>query len=128
MEPCALTVAFVEDPAIKGLNATYRNRDYATDVLSFAYGREGDEDIPYLGDIVIAPGVASEHARSRGVAVDDELRRLLVHGVLHLLGYDHETDSGEMVRLQAKLLRRRRIAGAGRIVSAAEARGGISLR
>ncbi len=101
------------------LNRRYRGKDYATDVLSFSYGDNqagvtadsqtgGNEpDAPYLGDVVISPEVACRQALGRGISPEREMRRLLVHGILHLLGYDHESDQGEMNRLQALLLRRR---------------------
>jgi len=67
----------------------------------------GIEEAPYLGDIVISPAVACSQAVRYGVSPEKEIRKLLVHGILHLLGYDHETDSGQMNRLQARMLRRR---------------------
>ncbi|HEV2489898.1 MAG TPA: rRNA maturation RNase YbeY [Candidatus Acidoferrales bacterium] len=60
----------------------------------------------YLGDIAIAPAVARRNARLTGRSLDDELRVLILHGVLHLLGYDHETDDGKMARLELRLRRR----------------------
>jgi probable rRNA maturation factor len=89
------------------MNCRYRQKDYATDVLSFSYRGVKLDGFLFLGEIVIAPGVALDHAIRYGVQPERELRRLLVHGVLHLLGYDHETDQGQMNRLQTKLLRRR---------------------
>jgi probable rRNA maturation factor len=66
----------------------------------------GSEETPYLGDIAIAPGVARRYAKKNGRSLDSELMVLILHGVLHLLGYDHETDRGEMDRLEQKLRRR----------------------
>ena len=61
---------------------------------------------PFLGDIVIATGVARRQAREAGHALADELRVLALHGLLHLLGYDHETDGGTMARVEARLRRK----------------------
>ncbi len=102
-----MSVAFVGNGEMRRINGCYRGKEYATDVLSFLYGGAVVDGAPFLGEIVIAPQVALEHSMSYGVPFDGELRKLLVHGTLHLLGYDHETDDGEMNRMQAKLLRRR---------------------
>jgi len=81
-------------------NNQYRKKNYATDVLSFP------SDPPYLGDILLCVDKAQENAASAGYSINRELRILLLHGVLHLLGYDHETDHGEMDALEAKLRKR----------------------
>lgn len=103
-----VTIALVSDARMRTLNRSYRNKDYATDVLSFpvavaAPAPVGEEQDDYLGDIVIATGVAQRQADDVGHPVGTELRVLALHGLLHLLGYDHETDSGEMARLEARL-------------------------
>jgi probable rRNA maturation factor len=103
-----VTVALVSDGRMRALNRSFRGKDYATDVLSFplddgvADGAGGAS----LGDIVIATGVARRQADAAGHAVSSELRVLALHGLLHLLGYDHETDSGEMAKVEAELRRR----------------------
>jgi probable rRNA maturation factor len=89
------------------INRRYRGKDYATDVLSFSYGKMKMDGRLFLGEIVIAPEVAVDQSNRFGGSPEKELRKLLVHGTLHLLGYDHETDRGEMKRIQAKLLRRK---------------------
>jgi probable rRNA maturation factor len=89
------------------LNRRYRQRDYPTDVLSFSYGDIMVDCVPFLGEVVISPEIAQRQAMSRGASPERELRTLLMHGILHLLGYDHETDRGRMNRMQAKLLRRK---------------------
>jgi probable rRNA maturation factor len=106
-----VTVALVSDARMRTLNRSYRNKDYATDVLSFpAFApsdlRREDHDASYLGDIVIATGVAQKQADEEGHPISTELKVLALHGLLHLLGYDHESDSGEMAKLEARLRRR----------------------
>ena len=103
-----VTVALVSDGRMRALNRSYRGKDYATDVLSFpATASRGATGYPtYLGDIVIATGVAERQADDAGHSVGTELRILALHGLLHLLGYDHETDDGQMARVERKLRRR----------------------
>jgi probable rRNA maturation factor len=96
-----VTVAIVSDARVRALNRQYRRKDKATDVLSFPSGERGD-----LGDVVIAAGVAARQAREAGHTVATELRVLALHGLLHLLGYDHERDDGRMARLERRLRRR----------------------
>jgi probable rRNA maturation factor len=91
-------VALVSNARARALNRRYLARDYATDVLSFP-----SSDRPFLGDIVIARGVARRQARAAGHSEALELRVLALHGLLHLLGYDHERDRGQMARLEKKL-------------------------
>ena len=102
-----LNVVFVNPRRMRALNRRYLGRDYATDVLSFGYQGEAAEGRLMLGEIVIAPELAWDQARRLKVSPERELRRLLVHGLLHLVGYDHEADKGAMLRLQRRLLRRR---------------------
>jgi probable rRNA maturation factor len=109
-------VAVVTDARIRALNRRYRKKDYATDVLSFPddasdiripAGLEAVvRPVPHLGDIVIARGVARRQARAAGHAEATELRVLALHGLLHLLGYDHEHDAGEMARVERRLRRK----------------------
>jgi probable rRNA maturation factor len=103
----ALSVAFVTAREMRSLNNRYLQRNYATDVLSFSYGKVKVESMPFLGEIIIAPEVAVNDATHIGVSPEGELKRILIHGILHLLGYDHETDQGQMNRLQRRLLRRK---------------------
>jgi probable rRNA maturation factor len=100
-----LVLVFTGDAAIRTLNARYRHKDVATDVLSFA-GEGGEEG---LGDVVISIPAAARNARRLGRSLDSEIEVLALHGLLHVLGYDHETDDGEMDRLEGRL--RRRILG-----------------
>jgi probable rRNA maturation factor len=121
-----VTVALVSDGRMRTLNRSFRNQDYATDVLSFPMrarrkgasaqvarrsahqrqiaGTETPGSIPgMLGDIVIATGVATRQANEAGHGVATEVKVLALHGLLHLLGYDHDTDAGEMARAEARL-------------------------
>ena len=98
-----VTIALVNNPKMRALNLAYRGKDYATDVLSFPADapKEG-----HLGDVVIATGVAARQAKEAGHSLRTELRVLALHGLLHLLGYDHEHDRGEMARVERRLRRR----------------------
>ncbi|MBZ5527726.1 MAG: rRNA maturation RNase YbeY [Acidobacteriia bacterium] len=113
----AATVCLVSDGEMARLNLRYRKKPKATDVLSFPVvaggkpvklrgGKVSRAGQGELGDIAIAPAVARRYAARDGRALGMELRILILHGVLHLLGYDHETDRGEMDRLEEKLRRR----------------------
>jgi probable rRNA maturation factor len=96
-----VTVALVPDRRIQELNRTFRGIDATTDVLSFPAAEPGT-----LGDVVIARGVARRQAREAGHDMPTEVRVLALHGLLHLLGYDHEHDGGRMARLEARLRRK----------------------
>jgi probable rRNA maturation factor len=104
----AVGVALVSDRRIRILNHRYRGRDYATDVLSFPAGPPPPmpNPEPYLGDIVIAGSVARRQAQAAGHSERTELRVLALHGLLHLLGYDHEHDGGAMARMERRLRRK----------------------
>lgn len=86
------------------LNNRYRQKDYPTDVLSFPFEEELPEGGYYLGDIFVCFPVAVEQAAENGIPVEQELFTLMVHGLLHLGGLDHEADEGEMLKLQEKML------------------------
>jgi len=96
-----VTIAIVSDDRIRRLNRRYRRRNAATDVLSFPSDVPGD-----LGDVVIAAGVARRQAREAGHSIQVEYRTLALHGLLHLLGYDHEGDDRRMARVEARLRKR----------------------
>lgn len=112
-----VAVAVVGDRKIRSLNRQYRDHDAVTDVLSFGYDEgEGEYDvnadadiIRQLGDVVICLPQVKRQAKRRGRAVRTEFALMVVHGTLHLLGYDHETMAEErrMFGLQHKVLRRR---------------------
>lgn len=99
------TIVFVSDGAIKELNRRFRGKNYATDVLSFP-----SEAAPFeienqslVGDVVISVQRATAQAQEHGLSFSDEVRQLILHGLLHLCGHDHETDRGEMNRLELRL-------------------------
>lgn len=96
-----VTLALVPDAAMRRLNRRYAGAAHVTDVLSFPSGR-----FSHLGDIVIATGVAARQAREAGHSVDAEVRTLALHGLLHLVGYDHATDDGTMARVERRLRRK----------------------
>lgn len=98
----SVDVALVSDREMRRMNAAYRDVDAPTDVLSFPSGPDG----PSLGDVAIAVGVARRQAVEHGHSLATELRILALHGLLHLLGYDHEDDNGRMRRLEERLRRR----------------------
>jgi probable rRNA maturation factor len=103
-----LALVLTGDRAIRALNARYRGKDRPTDVLSFSGGAEAAA----LGDIVISVEAARRNARRLGRTLGRELAVLSLHGFLHLLGYDHETDDGTMDRLERRLRRRLLASGA----------------
>jgi probable rRNA maturation factor len=97
-----VAVALAGDAQVRALNRRYRRKDRSTDVLSFPVDAPGEE----LGDIVIATGVARRQAREAGHSAQTELRVLALHGLLHLLGYDHDEGDGRMARVEARLRRK----------------------
>ena len=117
LEKAGLTVCLVSDAEIARMNETFRKKKGPTDVLSFPMvarrrpvrlGR-GSRTVKageYLGDIAISPATAQRYAKKNGRKLSNELQVLILHGVLHLLGYDHETDRGEMERMERKLRKR----------------------
>jgi probable rRNA maturation factor len=99
-----LTVVLVDDPAIHDLNRDYRGKDRPTDVLAFAM-REGPRvggDESHLGDVIISLDTAARQAKEHRHTAAEEVRTLLIHGILHLLGYDHERSPAEARRMRAK--------------------------
>ncbi len=135
----SISVCLVSDAAMAQMNRRYRGKRGPTDVLSFAsHGESSDNGKTaarkaplrktphgkrrwprrspvggnFLGDIAISPQTARRNARRFGRRLEDELRMLILHGVLHLLGYDHEADGGEMERLERRLRRKLRVDGA----------------
>jgi probable rRNA maturation factor len=122
LEQAQVTVCLVSDAEIAGMNQSFRKKRGPTDVLSFPAVKLGNprpsrrlavssaldslEAETSLGDIAIAPAVAKRNAKNYGRTLPAELKILILHGVLHLLGFDHEADRGEMDRTEKKLRRR----------------------
>ncbi|MBK7993366.1 MAG: rRNA maturation RNase YbeY [Blastocatellia bacterium] len=120
LENIEVSIVFVSDQKIQELNRDFRSIDKATDVLSFSYQDVANtednkllkenfyENIVnstsnYLGDVVISTHTAVIYAQKLGLTFDQEIKTLILHGLLHLCGYDHETDNGEMDELEQKL-------------------------
>ena len=104
--PCALGIAFAGESEMRALNAEHRALDEVTDVLAFPL--DGRDELPpglerQLGDVVVCIAQAARQAAEAGLAPHAEVRTLVVHGLLHLLGHDHETDAGEMLARQDEL-------------------------
>ena len=95
------TIAFVSDKRIRELNRQFRGIDKATDVLSFP----AEEELN-LGDVAVSVETATVQAKENGLSFEGELAQLILHGLLHLCGYDHETDNGEMNRVELRLRRK----------------------
>jgi probable rRNA maturation factor len=104
------SVAFVSDRRMTELNSFFRSKGSTTDVLSFPHEPdEFDPDESNLGDIVISVDQAKQQADENGLTLEGEIKQLILHGVLHLSGYDHETDEGEMNRRELQLRRRMKV-------------------
>jgi probable rRNA maturation factor len=109
------SVALISDRRMKELNGLFRGKDSTTDVLSFPH--EPDEFFQppeggtqnFIGDIVISVEQAQKQAKENGFTLDNEIKQLILHGLLHLCGYDHETDNGEMNKRELQLRRRLKI-------------------
>jgi probable rRNA maturation factor len=101
-------IVFVSDAAIRKLNHQFRGQDYPTDVLSFpAQPEPFEKEVKAnLGEVVISLDRAAAQAKKNGLSIVSETRQLILHGLLHLCGHDHETDNGEMNRLELKLRRK----------------------
>ena len=104
-------VVFISDRLMRALNRQFRGRRGTTDVLSFPSEQLAFEKGPgfELGEVVISAERAAEQAAEHDLDFDTEIAQLILHGLLHLCGYDHETDDGEMNRLELKLRRRLKI-------------------
>lgn len=97
-----IDVTITNDRRLHALNLGYRGKDKPTDVLSFSY----DEPDGPIGDVVISIDRAAAQAVEKGHELQRELEILVLHGSLHVCGYDHETDEGEMERIERRLRRR----------------------
>ena len=96
-----VSVKFTSDEEVRGLNAAWRGKDKATNVLSFPMADEAELDgAQLLGDIVLAHGICADEAAGRHIPIETHAAHLLVHGTLHLLGYDHETSDGDAAAME----------------------------
>ena len=109
-------VALISDRRMRELNRFFRSKDSTTDVLSFPHEADEFEAMTddaatpaFLGDIVISVEQAQKQAAENGLKLDEEIKQLILHGVLHLCGYDHETDDGEMNKRELELRRKLKI-------------------
>jgi len=107
----AVTIAFVSDRYMRELNRQWCGKTGTTDVLSFPAGKDefDNPDGSMLGDVVISVEQAARQAKENGLTFDEEIAQLILHGLLHLCGHDHETDNGEMNRLELRLRKKLRI-------------------
>jgi len=103
-----VTLAFVSDRAMRELNRLWRHKQGTTDVLSFPAEQDEFEKAggSSLGDVVISVEQAARQARENGLTLEQEIAQLILHGLIHLCGYDHSTDDGEMNKLELRLRRR----------------------
>lgn len=100
----SVAIAFVTDQVIKELNYLFRRKNSVTDVLSFPdQSDEFDANEDFLGDIAISAEQAEKQSRENDLSLELEIKQLILHGTLHLCGYDHETDDGEMNKLELDL-------------------------
>jgi probable rRNA maturation factor len=103
----SVTIQLISDAAMARLNETYRKKQGPTDVLSFpADGNRPSPNAEYVGDIAISPETARRNARRFARTLPAEMRILILHGMIHLAGFDHETDHGEMGRFERRLRKR----------------------
>jgi probable rRNA maturation factor len=112
LAPGSVTIQLISDETMTRLNETYRKKQGPTDVLSFpANGARPGQSAEYVGDIAISTETARRNARRFSRSLPVELRILILHGMIHLAGFDHETDHGEMDRLERRLRKRLGVAG-----------------
>ena len=118
--PGEVNILLADDARLKALNRAFRGKNKATDVLSFPAAENGEQ---MAGDLAISVETAARHAAEHGHSLEEELRVLTLHGLLHLAGYDHEADDGEMHALESQLRVKLKLPG-GLIERAAGIAGG----
>ncbi|MGI8836707.1 MAG: rRNA maturation RNase YbeY [Pyrinomonadaceae bacterium] len=113
VQNASATIVFVSDRAMAELNKRWRGKRGTTDVLSFPAAQDKFEQSEglKLGDVVISVKRAARQAKENGLSLDDEVAQLILHGLLHLCGYDHATDKGEMNKLELRLRKKLGISG-----------------
>lgn len=106
LDEAQLTVRIVDEDEIRELNATYRGKDYATNVLSFPFEAPPGVELPLLGDIIVCAAVVAREAAEQDKPLEAHWAHMVIHGTLHLLGYDHikEAEAEEMEGLEIRLL------------------------
>lgn len=110
--PDSVTIRLISDVTMARLNQTFRKKQGPTDVLSFpANGARPSKGAEYIGDIAISPETARRNARLFSRSLPDEMRILILHGMIHLAGFDHESDHGEMDRIERRLRKKLGVAG-----------------
>ena len=105
LAPSEVGVLLCDDATIRSLNRHFRGKDAATDVLSFPADFPQPDGPSYLGDVAISVETAARQAAEAGIDLERELGQLLLHALIHLAGHDHESDQGEMDRLERRLRR-----------------------
>jgi probable rRNA maturation factor len=121
--PESVGIQLIGDAAMARLNQTFRNKRGPTDVLSFpANDSKPSARTEYAGDIAISPETARRNARRFARSLDAEMRILILHGMIHLAGFDHETDHGEMDRMEGRLRRKLGVNGSAKISRAGSGR------
>lgn len=103
--PAEVGVLVCDDATIRSLNRRFRDKDRPTDVLSFPANIAQPDGPPYLGDVAISLETAARQAAEAGTSLETELKALVLHAIVHLCGYDHEADRGQMRRLENRLRR-----------------------
>jgi probable rRNA maturation factor len=105
-KPAQVSVCIVSEREITALNSRYRKKNQATNVLSFPFEPLPGVDVPLLGDVVVCAEVVNDEAREQGKSAEQHWAHMIVHGVLHLLGYDHldEADAQTMETMEIKIL------------------------
>ena len=101
-----VSILFTDDDTMRSFNRQYRKKDRTTDVISFPWGGKNLEGVINIGDIVISVQRAFDQAGDAGWSLEREIKKLLVHGFLHLIGYDHKTDRSEMAMIEEKVFKK----------------------
>jgi probable rRNA maturation factor len=126
---CAVNVLVTSSAELRGFNQRFRGANKATDVLSFpAPPATRRQSKPVAGEVAISADIARENARRLGHSLADEVKILVLHGILHLAGFDHERDNGQMARKESQLRRKLKLEGS--LIERTQARGlsGVTKR
>ncbi len=99
-DPVEISITYVDDPTLKEMNRRYLQHDWETDVISFSLGDEHDPESMLLGDIYVSYERAKQQALQYQISYEEEINRLTIHGILHLLGYDHKSAAEKEIMRQ----------------------------